>query len=427
MITLYQHQKEARKRLMMNNSYALFMEQGTGKTLPILYHLSYLFSQGKIENAIIIAPLSTMGAWERDLEKLKPKQRQQMGEITIINYDKVWRRKEVYQKKWDCIVLDESHSIKHRSSKRSKAIRQMSKNGTTYRYILTGTPMSNGHLEEYWAQYDFLDPSIFGTYKQFLDRYCYLNQFRVPYRYRKTDELIEKINAKCYRITKDECLDLPAKLPDEVIKLDLLEKKKYGQMLENFIKELEIEAVNPLTRMIKLRQIASGFIVDEDEVVHPLKTQKLKVLDELLESRGDKKTVIFAEFKHSIKSITDHLSKKKIKHVVLDGAQKDKNIWKEFQVNNTIQVIVCQYKTANAGIDLFSSDTIIFYEPTLSSTINDQAKDRIHRIGQESKCSYYYLITKGTVEVAIYNTIVKGSDFGKEVLLDYVRKGEKQV
>lgn len=394
------------------------------KTLPILYHIAYLASINEITNALIVAPLSTMGAWTRDLEKMPPSKRKWITSLTIINYDKVWRRAEIHQATWDCIVLDEAHSIKHRTSQRSKAVRKMGLKAK-YRYILTGTPMSNGHLEEYWAQFNFLDPDIFGPYKRFQDRYCFVNQFYKPYKYRHVDELKTIIAANSYRITKEECLDLPEKLDDEVIELELREKAKYKQMLDNFIAELEIEAPNPLTRMGKLRQLCSGFIIDENRQAIELKSDKLKVTQELLEARGDKKTVIFAEFKHSIRTITDHLKKEKISHLVLDGDQKDKNVWRTFQSDDTIQVIVCQYQTANAGIDLYASDSIIFYEPTLSSMINEQAKDRIHRIGQHHPCSYYYLITKGTVERKIYNTLLKGRDFGKEVLLDFIRQRGK--
>ena len=424
MIKLYDHQKEARQRLIERNAYALYMDQGTGKTLPILYHIAYLASVNEITNALIVAPLSTLGAWTRDLEKMPESKRKWITSLTIINYDKVWRRAEIHQATWDCIVLDEAHSIKHRTSQRSKAVRKMGLKAK-YRYILTGTPMSNGHLEEYWAQFNFMDPDIFGPYKRFEDRYCFVNQFYKPYKYRHVDELKTIIAANSYRITKEECLDLPEKLDDEVIELELREKAKYKQMLDNFIAELEIEAPNPLTRMGKLRQLCSGFIIDENRQAIELKSDKLKITQELLEARGDKKTVIFAEFKHSIRTITDHLKKEKISHLILDGDQKDKNVWRTFQSDETIQVIVCQYQTANAGIDLYASDTIIFYEPTLSSMINEQAKDRIHRIGQHHPCSYYYLITKGTVERKIYNTLLKGRDFGKEVLLDFIRQRGK--
>ena len=420
-LKLYAHQKKARELLIAHNAYALYMEQGTGKTLPILLHLAYLVSIEEIRNAIIVAPLSTIGAWSRDLEKLPPvKQAQLKDSLTVINYDKVWRRKELTERKWDCMVLDEAHAIKHRGSKRSRAVRRMSSHAK-YKYILTGTPMSNGHLEEYWAQFDFLNPEIFGRYKDFEDRYCEVNQFYKPIRYKRVEELKHIIATHSYRVTKDECLDLPEKMDDEVIKIDLRENAKYKQMMDNFIAELAIAAENPLTRTIKLRQLCSGFIKDDDKLIE-LKSDKISVVQELLEARGEKKTVIFADFKYSIQRIQRLLGRMKIKHITLDGAQKDKTIWQKFQKDPSIQVIVCQYQTANAGIDLYASDTIIFYEPTLSSMINEQAKDRIHRIGQHHPCSYYYLITKGTIEVKIYNTLMKGRDFGKEVLLDFVRQ-----
>lgn len=391
------------------------------KTLPVLYHIAYLISINEVKNCLIVAPLSTMGAWTRDRDKLPADKRELLKNITVINYDIVWRRESIQKTSWDFIALDEAHSIKHRTSQRSKFLRKLA-GRAKYKYILTGTPMSNGHLEEYWAQFDFLDPAIFGKYKAFEDRYCFINQFFKPYKYRHVDELKEIIAAHSYRITKEECLDLPEKMDDEVIEIELKEKPLYKQMMDNFIAELEIEAQNPLTRTIKLRQISSGFIIDESGQTIELKTDKLKILEELLEARGDKKTVIFADFKHSIKSIRALLNRLNISHLVLDGDQKEKGIWKQFQNDPIFKVIVCQYQTANAGIDLFASDTIIFYEPTLSSMINEQAKDRIHRIGQHHPCSYYYLITKGTIEQKIYNTLTKGRDFGKEVLLDFIRQ-----
>lgn len=406
---------------MVRNNYGLGWDQGTGKTIPMLQHIAYLLSINEISNCIIVAPISAIGAWTGDRKLLPPGKQAILKNITIINYDKVWRRPDIYNATWDCIVLDESHSIKHRTSRRSKCVRKMGLKAK-YRYILTGTPMSNGHLEEYWAQFNFMDPSIFGTYKQFEDRYCYVNQFFKPYKYRHVEELKAIIAEHMYRVTKEECLDLPEKLPDEIIEVELKEKSKYKQMLDNFIAELAIEAQNPLTRTIKLRQLCSGFIKDENGQTIELKSDKLKIVQELLEGRGDKKTVIFAEFRHSIQSIHALLDRMHIKHVILDGEQKDKVIWKQFQSDPTIQVIVCQYQTANAGINLFASDAIIYFEPTLSSTVNEQSKDRIHRIGQHHPCSYFYLITKGTIEKKIYNTLITGRDFGKEVLLDFVRQ-----
>ncbi|MCB5007513.1 hypothetical protein LGW19_10010, partial [Streptococcus mutans] len=104
---------------------------------------------------------------------------------------------------------------------------------------------------------------------------------------------------------------------------------------------------------------------------------------------------------------------------------KDKNIWRKFQSDESIQVIVCQYQSAAAGIDLFASDTIIYYEPTLRSTTLEQSRDRIHRTGQTSKCSYIHLITTGTIEVDIYRALSNFGDFSEKLFTETIEVYEK--
>lgn len=413
--------------MRLNDNFALFMEQGCGKTLPTLCRILELGKEGKIKNCLIVAPKATMGAWYRDCELFGEDKAYLENLISVINYDSVWRKGKGYDRQWDCIVLDESHYIKNRNSKRANFLLKLSLKAK-YRYILTGTPIGNGQLENIWSQYTFLKPTvvrgriaskIFGTYKQFEDRYCILNQWWKPYRYINVDELQDIINQYCYRVTKAECLDLPEKLPDEVYDIELKEPKLYKELHKHStIEEMDLLAENPLARMTKLRQICSGFLNDGTEI-HELKCEKLKVLEEFLDG-WEKKLVIFCEFKYSIKAISSLLNKLKIKHVTLDGEQKDKQIWRKFQTDPNIQVIICQYQSGSTGIDLYTADTIIFYEPTLRSNTLEQAKDRIHRIGQTSKCSYIHFITKGTIEVAIYRALKNYNDFSKKLFEEYM-------
>lgn len=405
-----------------------------GKTIPTLVRIQELLERGKIQDALIVAPKSTLGAWERDMELFTPEQQKRLRRaVTLINYDKVWRQKKdtpsPYDKPWGCIVLDESHFIKNRTSNRAQFLLKVATQAQ-YRYILTGTPIGNGQMENIWSQFCFLDPylqrgkpysKIFGgSYYEFQDKYCILNKYFKPYKYQNITELQDIIAEHSYRVTKAECLDLPDKLPDEIIKVDLQEKKIYKDMhTSSALLDLEILADNPLSRMLRLRQIASGFITDNDGKLIELKNEKLEVLDEIIDST-DKKLVIFAEFKYSIKKISQLLTKKKIKHVTLDGDQKDKTIWRKFQSDASIKIIICQYQSASAGIDLFAADTIIYYEPTLRSTILEQSRDRIHRTGQTSKCSYLHLITRGTIEAAIYRALANFGDFSEKLFTEYM-------
>lgn len=420
-----------------NNFFALFMEQGTGKTLPALYRILDLLRSGSIEEALVVAPKSALGAWERDIELFDDLDRDILrGGITLINYDKVWRggEKSPYWKKYGAIILDEAHNIKNRSSQRSKFLLKLACM-SDYRYLLTGTPIGNGQLENIYSLYCFLDPylergrvcsKIFGgSYQKFQDRYCILNMYHKPSSYIHVKELQDIINAHSYRVKKVDCLDLPEKLPDEVVKVDLIEKKLYKKLAtESAILEYEILAENPLSRLVKLRQLSSGYLTyreGREEKLLDLKTEKLSVLEEILEGYpADKKVVIFAEFKYSIAKISELLRKMKIRFIVLDGDQKDKTIWRQFQSDKRIRVIVCQYQTANAGIDLFASDTIIYYEPTLRSNILEQSRDRIHRSGQKEKCSYIHLLTRGTVEVDIYRALAGYSDFSEALFTRYM-------
>ena len=336
----------------------------------------------------------------------------------MINYDKVWRREE-YQREWDCIVLDEAHAIAHRTSKRSKCLLGLAKTAK-YRYLLTGTPQSNGRLEDYYSLMEFLQPGIFGSWREFTAHYTIERRLpgsfvNIICGYRNQEELLEKVGEYSFRVMKRDCLDLPDKLPDEVITCELKEKTKYKQALKDFIEEFDMTIGNPLTRVMKLRQISSGFVFDDYGELHALKCDKLARLEELIDSI-DGKVVVFCEFQYSIDAISALLTKKKIKYVSLDGRQKDKTVWRQFQTDETIRVILCQYLTANAGIDLFASSHMVFYEPNLSTTVISQARDRIHRIGQSQPCSYYWLVSEGTIEKDIYDRLAEKTDFNNEAL-----------
>lgn len=451
MITLYHHQEIALSYMRTNDHFALFAEPGCGKTLPSLFRLLDLLKRGAIENALVVAPKSALGAWSRDLEKFSDFDAEILrSAITLINYDKVWRGgdKSAYNRKYGAIILDEAHSIKNRTSQRSKFLLSIGCQ-SSYNYILTGTPIANGALEDIWSQLTFLDPykdrgriygniwreewserdpekSYKGSYQEFLDRYCILNMYHKPSSYVRVRELQEIINKYSYRVRKVDCLDLPEKLPDEIVSVDLAEKTLYKKLAtESALLEYEILAENPLSRLIKLRQMCAGHIQTDDGLIE-VKNEKIGILDEILDSYPeDKKLVIFAEFKYSIGKITALLKKKKIRFVTLDGDQKNKEIWRDFQTDPKIRVIVCQYQSANAGIDLFASDTIIYYEPTTRSVVLEQSRDRIHRSGQTHACSYIHLLTKGTVEVDIYRALAGYQDFSEKLFTEYINSYRK--
>ena len=440
MIQLYEHQKQVLQLLANHKSYGLFMEQGTGKTITILSHIRQLLIAGNVNSSdkvLIVAPKSACGAWSRDIALFdEPFIEWANTNIEVINYDKVWRggkSNKYATQKWKMVIFDESHYLKNRGRKRTDFCLELSLKAQ-YRYILTGTPIGNGKLENIFSQFALLAPiktprSIgckwFGTWGMFCNKYCYLDQWFNPYAYHNVNELQDIIKQHSITIKKKDCLDLPDKLEDEVIEIELKEKKYYKEMFNESITELSktstAVAENGLSRLTKLRQITSGFVSDDEGNVITLKSNKTSMLEDFIERMNGEPFVIFYQYEHNFNAIVDTLTKAGITYHYLNGKQKDKNIWKTYQSDDT-QVFVVQYNSGCAGIDLFKANTILYYEPTLESTTLEQSRDRIHRLGQHNPCSYYHFITKGTIEERIYKSLCNYEAFNTKLFSEYIKE-----
>ena len=441
MIKLYDHQQTALDLLRLNDGFALFMEQGTGKTFPVLFRLCELVKEKKVFSIAIVAPKAVMGAWSEKIKQLDTEQQKLLNNtrLEIVSYDSIWRKKYANEF-FDAIVLDEAHYIKNHSAKRTKGCLKKCRYAK-YRYILTGTPTSNGQLCNLYSlmaavtptrNTKYVYPCLFGgvPYTQWLKTYAYLNQYFQPYRYHNVDDMQEKVKSVSWRVTKDECLDLPEKLPNEIWQIDLDPKAK--KMHTNIFKhsadvDANILADNPLTRLLRLRQISSGFVVNDDGETLELNNNKLNTLTDYLKE-VESKTVVFCEFRHSIDAISRRLDELKIKHIVIDGRTQDKEIFKKFQDDAEVRVCVCQYASGSAGIDLYASSVCVFYEPTLSSNLHEQARDRIHRIGQNRHCEYIYLLSTPSIERSIYNALINYQDFNEKLFTECIKqytKGDK--
>lgn len=446
MVRLYEHQETALGLLRLNDGFALFMEQGTGKTFPVLFRLAELAASGRVSSALVVAPKAVCGSWREKIRMLDDDASAALSAIRmdVVSYDTVWRRREYADAAYDALVLDESHFVKTPGAKRTKACLRLASRAR-YRYILTGTPTSNGQLCNLWSQLAAVDPVVVeggngqsyvyprclggDSYYSWLDRSAYLNQWHKPYRYRDVAAIQEVVGEHSYRITKEECLDLPEKLPDEVLHVAMPPDaaKVYREMArESAVEWLDTLAGNPLVRSLRLRQIASGFMDTDSGGRVELGCGKIAALKDLL-SDFEGKVVVFCEFRRSIDEVARAMESWGRRTVVLDGRSKGDE-WLAFQNDPEVRAIVCQYQSGSAGIDLFAADTMVLFEPTLRSDLNEQARDRIHRAGQTRPCSYYVLMADGTIERSIYGALANYQDFGVALFtryLDEYTKGER--
>lgn len=432
-VELYGHQRVALALLRLNDGFCLFMEQGTGKTFPVLFRLAELAAAGRVRSALVVAPRAVCESWGDKVAMLDAGRREALdGVLSVTSYDLVWRRPEWRDGTFDAVVLDEAHYVKSPSAKRTKACHAICSRAR-YRWLLTGTPTSNGQLCNLWAELACVDPVVVrgrvyprmlggDSYYRWIGRVAELDQWHKPRRYRDVAALQEVMGEWSYRITKAECLDLPEKLPDELLRVELSPRARraYREMARSSaIEELDTLAGNALTRALRLRTIASGWVeTDAGEVVE-YDNPKLPALREFLADR-EGKLVVFCDFRRSIDAVAGVLESEGWPTVTLDGRQADKGVWRRFQSDPSVRAIVCQYQSGSAGIDLYAADTILFYEPCRSSNLTEQARDRIHRIGQHRPCSYVWLLAKGTIEVAIYAALRNYADFGEALFSKYI-------
>lgn len=420
MYELYSHQEELLGKLTENSSFGIFFECRTGKTLPTLLHVTNLLMSGKAKDCLIIGPKTALGAWEDEANEFVGKRKRMMDNVHLVNYELVWRRKE-YDRPFDVVICDESHRIAHRTSKQTKFIMKYAKR-SKYRYILTGTPLGQGRLEDLYTQMEFLEPGFFGKWKEFVARYCVEKQLpgsfvRIVVGYRNKEELLERVSHKVMSFRFCDIRDdMPDDLPDNII-----HTPKPNQFINSGVKRMAVEKYdliidNPAVQMMKFRQVASGFITDQYGESHHVSDSKIGAFAELLEQILPEKIVVFAEFRYSIDSIKHLLDSMAINYIVLDGIQKDKNCWRRFQEDDNIKVIVCQYNSANAGINLWKAHHLVFYEPTLSTQMTEQARARIRNVDKTQHCAYHWLLSTNSIEEKIYDTLAKKQDFSVDIM-----------
>jgi SNF2 family DNA or RNA helicase len=456
---LMEHQEVMLELMTDHDRFILGADCGTGKTLPTIKHCVNLLRNGSANSILICSTLKGLGAWTRDAALLSESaEKMFLDHVTLINYDKLSRKgkwQDMVDHDWDIIICDESHRIADSNAARTKFMvgdgddKLGLASKTKYRYLLSGSILSNGKLEKLWAQLSFLFDKEYYNRWEFETRYTVKaqipgtrKQFIVGYR--RQNELSDKLAECSFRITKAECLDLPAVQDDIILRIPWSNAKNkapfnattqdiYNEAMEAYIDGIEMQIDNSLVRLLRMRQIAAGHIKESDYVtltdeykekkhkgtVYQLHNAKIEAAMEWVEDNLPNKTVIFHEFKASGTAMCEALKKAKIPYLELNGASGN-DTWKTFQSDESIKVIVCQYSSGSEAIDLYASSLTVFLEPTVKSVFYTQSRDRTNRKGQTASCQYVYLVTENSVEETVLETVKNHIDFEESFYRDVV-------
>ena len=444
-LTPFQHQKTTASFLTLNRRAFCFNEQGTGKTASAIWAADYLMDKGLINRVLVICPLSIMdSAWRDDLFKFamhrtvdvaygSSTQRRKIiesgAEFVVINYDGVEIvADDIANGGFDLIIVDEATHYKNVQTKRWKTLNKLVTN-STWLWMLTGTPAAQSPLDAYGLaklSNPKSVPRFFGTFR---DQVMYkITNFKWIPKEGATETVFNALQP-AIRFTKDQCLDLPPMIyTKRETELTRQQKKYYKELKDKMIMQAageQITAANAAVNMNKLLQISAGAIYtdDGDSLEFDIK-HRYKVLREVIDET-DKKVLVFVPFRHVIDVLKEKLEADKIATEMIRGdvpPMQRTDIFKRFQEEDNPRVLVIQPKAAAHGVTLTAADTIVWWGPTSSVETYEQANARIHRTGQDQKCTVVQL--QGShVEKRVYalldnklDTHTKIIDLYKEIL-----------
>lgn len=430
-------------------------EMGCGKTLTTIAVAGALYNLGKIDRVLVVAPTSVCSVWPHDLNQFatfpwearvllgdKKKRLKALNElenwpfkalrIAVINYESTHRDgifEALAAYKPDLIVCDESQRIKNPSAAQSKALHKLG-DAAPFRMILSGTPVQNNAVDLY-SQYRFLDPAVYGAnFYAFKNRYCIMGGYgqHQIVGYRNMGELVEKEHSVAYRVTKEECLDLPQQtFINRYVQFTDAEQAIYEQLRKSSFLELEtgenVTATTILTMYLRLMQLTGGFLTaDESTRPKQVNTAKLDALADIVDDYvvdAGKKLVIFARFRAEIAAIENLLRLRKIQYGSIYGdvpMEERGKIVEDFQTNPDTKVFVAQIQTAGLGITLHAASTAVFYSYDYNYANYAQALARIHRIGQRLPVTYIHLVVDGSIDEKILAALENKEDMAKTVV-----------
>ena len=459
----YAHQLTALEKSWHKDTFAYFMEMGTGKTKVLIDNLAMLYDKGRVDGALIVAPKGVVGTWyNQELPAHLPdhienvtvlwrshinkKQQDKLDElfktgqdlhILVMNVEAFSTDKgrnfaaKFLRSHKSLMAIDESTTIKNPKAKRTKNILSLAELAR-YRRIMTGSPVTRNPLDLYTQCY-FLDPFHLNhtSYYSFRNRYAVMKSANISGRsinlvvgYQNLSELSDKLKPFSYRVLKDDCLDLPDKIyMKREVQLTDEQKKLYNQMKQQALAVLNgktVTTVTALTQLMRLHQITCGHFSADDGTIQEIKNNRLaELLDVLEEVEG--KAIIWAHYQHDVKNIYKLLEDKygpgSVVHYYGETLpeQRDYAI-RNFKENDKVRFFIGTPATGGYGITLVQANTVIYYSNGYDLEKRMQSEDRAHRIGQKKKVTYIDLIAEDTVDTKIVKSLRKKIDIASKVM-----------
>lgn len=401
-------------------------DMGLGKTLQTLSFLDDLRSRDEMGLVLIVVPSSLIFNWQDEIQKFTPELKLNIfsaqdiekiskllahkTQMVVITTYGLLTEHEAYfsQYKFNIVIFDEAQNLKNLSTRRTSSARSLTSN---FKICLTGTPMEN-HYGEFYSLIDLLVPGCLGEIADF--RKHFINTELIPRE--KMDDLKLKIKPLLLRRTKKEIIDqLPEKQETKVsIAFEDRQKEIYRDIALSYnerVKEtMALQSVasvqlQMLTAILRLRQACSDPSalpnVRYDKIPPKIETL-LESIKELIES--GESALVFTQFIQTLEHTAKILQQNNIPVFVLHGKIPTKQrqfILSEFSQLATGAVLIMTLKTGGVGLNLTKASYVFHLEPWWNPSVENQATDRAHRLGQNKAVQVFKYIMHESLEEKI--------------------------
>ena len=416
-------------------------DMGLGKTVQALALLAWRRERDGPAPSLVVAPTSVAPNWIREAHRFVPELKTLLlhgasrhsrrddvpsSDIIVTTYSLL--RRDIQSLKsvpFRYVILDEAQHIKNHAAATTAAARSLSAES---RLALTGTPLEN-RLLELWSIVDFVNPGMLGNWREFSRRWerpvtqaieepaqdpdPKSPSRALPPGNAEAQSLRARIRPFLLRRTKAEVeRDLPAKIEsDVVVELTPAQKRAYAALAkatrEDLGKRLKSDGLDKnrmviLTALLRLRQMACDpRLVDSKYSAQD--SAKLEALRELVAEviASGRRALVFSQFVQLLTLVREELDGQKIDYAYLDGRTRNREMEIERFINGSMPVFLLSLRAGGTGINLAAADVVIHLDPWWNPAVEDQATDRVHRIGQKKTVSVYRIVAAGTIEEAI--------------------------
>jgi SNF2 family DNA or RNA helicase len=412
-------------------------DMGLGKTVELIAFLLHLKEQEALENpTLLVCPTSVLGNWEREVHKFGPTlktlvhhgDKRDKGkafakavkgkDLIVTSYALAFRDAKTLESiSWQGVVLDEAQNIKNPEAKQSQAVRQLP---ASFRIALTGTPVEN-RLSELWSILDFLNPGYLGT-RQFFQR-----RFAMPIeKYGDRDSLqtlrslVQPFILRRLKTDREIIQDLPEKQEMNIFcGLSSEQAALYQKIVDQSLAEIEQEGGIKrrgmiLTLLLRLKQICNhpAQYLKENTLGSSQRSGKLRRLEEMLEeaiSEGDR-ALVFTQFAEWGKLLQPYLQEKRgWETLFLYGStkkQQREEMIDRFQNDpEGPRIFILSLKAGGTGLNLTRANHVFHFDRWWNPAVENQATDRVFRIGQTRNVQVHKFVSTGTLEEKINDII----------------------